>query len=499
VTPLFRKLLVANRGEIAVRVFRTCRELGISSVAVYSEADRGARHAREADEAVAIGPAEALRSYLSIEAILHAARETGAEAIHPGYGFLSQNGDFADAVRDAGLVFVGPPGDVHRLMGDKQAARRCMAAAGVPVLPGYDGDEQDDARLLAEAERIGWPVLLKPARGGGGKGMRIVGRAADFASALAASRREARAAFGAETLLVERYVERSRHLEVQVVADAHGGVLHLGERECSIQRRHQKIVEETPSPALDATHRQRLCDAGVAAARAGHYRGAGTVEFLMAPDGRFYFLEMNTRLQVEHPVTEAVTGLDLVRLQLEVAAGRPLSLTQEQVEARGHAIECRLYAEDPDNDDLPSPGRVLYLSEPEGPGVRVDSGLLAGSEVTIHYDPLLSKIVAWGHDRAEAAARMRGALRETVVLGVVTNLARLRAIVEHPAFAAGQLHTGFIEEHLSELSPSACPPPLALAALAAALRLGHDAGSRARRKAPDPWSSLGAWRLGGGA
>jgi 3-methylcrotonyl-CoA carboxylase alpha subunit len=499
VTPLFRKVLVANRGEIAVRVFRTCRELGVRTVAVYSEADRGARHVREADESVAIGPAEALRSYLSVEALLRAAHETGAEAIHPGYGFLSQSGDFADAVRDAGLVFVGPPGDVHRLMGDKQAARRAMAAAGVPVLPGYDGDEQDDVRLLAEAERIGWPVLLKPTRGGGGKGMRIVGRAADFASALAASRREARAAFGAETLLLERYVERSRHVEVQVVADAHGAVLHLGERECSIQRRHQKIVEETPSPALSPAERRELCDAGVAATRAAAYLGAGTVEFLMAPDGRFYFLEMNTRLQVEHPVTEAVTGLDLVRLQLEVAAGRPLPMTQEQVVARGHAIECRLYAEDPDNDDLPSPGRVLYLSEPEGPGVRVDSGLLAGSEVTIHYDPLLSKIVAWGQDRAEAAARMRGALRETVVLGVVTNLARLRAIVEHPAFTAGELHTGFIEEHLSELSPSRCPPPLALAALAAALRLGRDGGSRARRKAPDPWTSLGPWRLGGGA
>ena len=498
-TPLFRKVLVANRGEIAVRVFRTCRELGVRTVAVYSEADRGARHVREADESVAIGPAEALRSYLSVEALLRATHETGAEAIHPGYGFLSQSGDFADAVRDAGLVFVGPPGDVHRLMGDKQAARRAMAAAGVPVLPGYDGDEQDDVRLLAEAERIGWPVLLKPTRGGGGKGMRIVGRAADFASALAASRREARAAFGAETLLVERYVERSRHVEVQVVADAHGAVLHLGERECSIQRRHQKIVEETPSPALSPAERRELCDAGVTATRAAAYLGAGTVEFLMAPDGRFYFLEMNTRLQVEHPVTEAVTGLDLVRLQLEVAAGRPLPLTQEQVVARGHAIECRLYAEDPDNDDLPSPGRVLYLSEPEGPGVRVDSGLLVGSEVTIHYDPLLSKIVAWGQDRAEAAARMRGALRETVVLGVVTNLARLRAIVEHPAFTAGELHTGFIEEHLSELSPSRCPPPLALAALAAALRLGRDGGSRARRKAPDPWTSLGPWRLGGGA
>jgi 3-methylcrotonyl-CoA carboxylase alpha subunit len=499
VTPPFRKVLVANRGEIAVRVFRTCRELGIGTVAVYSEADRGARHVREADESVAIGPAEALRSYLSTDALLRAARETGAEAIHPGYGFLSQSGDFADAVRDAGLVFVGPPGDVHRLMGDKQAARRAMAAAGVPVLPGYDGDEQGDERLLDEAERIGWPVLLKPAHGGGGKGMRVVVRAADMGSAIAASRREARAAFGAEALLVERFVERSRHVEVQVVADAQGTVLHLGERECSIQRRHQKVVEETPSPALSPRQRRELCETGVAAAHAASYLGAGTVEFLMAPDGRFYFLEMNTRLQVEHAVTEAVTGLDIVRLQLEVAAGRALPLGQEQVESRGHAIECRLYAEDPDNDDLPSPGRVLHVSEPEGPGIRVDSGLQAGSEVSVHYDPLLSKIVAWGHDRGEAAARMRAALLQTVVLGVVTNLARLRAIVEHPAFAAGELHTGFIEEHLQELRAPACPPPLAIAALVAALRLGSNGGGRDRRAVPDPWASLGPWRLGGEA
>ncbi len=496
--PLFRKLLVANRGEIAVRVFRTCRELGIPSVAVYSEADRGARHVREADESVAIGPAEALRSYLSIDALLRAARETGAEAIHPGYGFLSQSGDFADAVKDAGLVFVGPPGDVHRLMGDKQAARRRMAAASVPVLPGYDGEAQDDARLLAEAERIGWPVLLKPARGGGGKGMRVVTRAEDMLAALAASRREARAAFGGETLLLERFVERSRHVEVQVVADAHGAVLHLGERECSIQRRHQKVVEETPSPALSAEARDELCRAGVAAARAASYLGAGTVEFLMAPDGRFYFLEMNTRLQVEHPVTEAITGLDLVRMQHEVAAGRALPLAQEQVTARGHAIECRLYAEDPARDDLPSPGRVLYLSEPQGPGIRVDSGLSTGSDVTVHYDPLLAKLVAWGQDRGEATGRMQAALRETVVLGVVTNLARLRAILEHPAFAAGELHTGFIEEHLSELGAPACPPPLAIAALAAALRQGSS-GRGSRLPVPDPWASLGPWRLGEGA
>jgi 3-methylcrotonyl-CoA carboxylase alpha subunit len=495
---LFRKVLVANRGEIAVRVARTCRVLGIPTVAVFSEADRAARHVREADEAVAIGPAEAASSYLSIDRILEAARATGADALHPGYGFLSQNGDFADAVRDEGLVFVGPPGDVHRRMGDRKAARRLMAAAGVPVLPGYDGDDQGDATLLAEARRIGWPVMLKPSRGGGGKGMRVVREEASFASALAASRREAKGAFGDETIVLERFVERPRHVEVQVLADGHGGVIHLGERECSIQRRHQKVVEETPSPALAPGPRQALCAAGLAAARAAGYVNAGTVEFLLSPDGRFSFLEMNTRLQVEHPVTEAVTGLDLVRLQLEVAAGRPLPLAQEDVAPRGHALECRLYAEDPWNDDLPSPGRVLHLALPEGPGIRVDSGLDAGSEVSVHYDPLLSKVVTWGRTREESVERMRDALRRTVVLGVATNLARLRAIVEHPAFAAGELHTGFIDEHLAELTPAPCPPPLAIAAAAAALGRRGDGGRRAAKAVPDPWASLGPWRLGEG-
>ncbi len=495
--PLFRKLLVANRGEIAVRVVRTCRVLGIPTVAVYSDADRNARHVREADEAVGIGPAEALSSYLSIDRLLAAARATGADAVHPGYGFLSQSGDFADAVRDAGLVFVGPPGDVHRRMGDKRAARRLMAAAGVPVVPGYDGDEQSDERLLAEARAIGWPVMIKPSRGGGGKGMRVVHREEGFREALAASRREARGAFGDDAMVLERFVERPRHVEVQVMADAEGRTLHLGERECSVQRRHQKVVEETPSPALDAAGREALCAAGVKAARAASYVNAGTVEFLLTPDGSFFFLEMNTRLQVEHAVTEAVTGLDLVRLQLGVAAGHALPLAQAHVAPRGHALECRLYAEDPENDDLPSPGRVLHLSEPVGPGIRVDSGLDVGSDVSVHYDPLLSKIVTWGCDRPEAIERMRDALRRTVVLGVVTNLARLRAIVEHPAFAAGQLHTGFIEEHLSELGPAPCPPLEAIAAAAAAsLRSG--AKGSAGRPAADPWATLGTWRLGEG-
>ncbi len=494
----FRKVLIANRGEIAVRVARTCRVMGLPTVAVFSEADRDALHVRAADEAVPIGPAEAARSYLSADAILEAARRTEADAVHPGYGFLSQSADFADAVAAAGLVFIGPPGPVHRRMGDKQGARRLMAASGVPVVPGYDGDDQQDATLLAEARRIGWPVLLKPSRGGGGKGMRAVAQEADFAPALAASRREARAAFGDDVLVLERLLERPRHVEVQVLADSEGRVVHLGERECSIQRRHQKVVEETPSPALTPALRASLCAAGVAAARAAGYRNAGTVEFLLDSAGAFYFLEMNTRLQVEHPVTEMVTGLDLVRLQIEIAAGRPLPFAQEGVVARGHALECRLYAEDPRKDDLPSPGLILHLAPPEGPGVRFDSGVAAGSEVTVHYDPLLAKLVTFGGDRAEAVERMAEALSRTAVLGVVTNLMRLRAILGHPAFRAAELHTGFIEEHLDELSPEACPSAEALAAVAAALH--HPTGRpRAATNGPvaaDPWSSLGPWRLG---
>jgi 3-methylcrotonyl-CoA carboxylase alpha subunit len=500
VAPLFRKVLIANRGEIAVRVARTCRVMGIPTVAVYSEADRGSLHVRECDEAVEIGPAEAAESYLNVGRLLDAARKTGADAVHPGYGFLSQNGDFADAVAAAGLAFVGPPGDVHRRMGDKKGARRLMRAAGVPVVPGYEGDDQKDATLAAEAAGLGWPVMIKPSRGGGGKGMRIVSRADDFPGALAASRREARSAFGDDAMVLERFVERSRHVEVQVLADAGGATVHLGERECSVQRRHQKVVEETPSPALTPETRAALCAAGVSAARAAPYRNAGTVEFLLDTQGRFYFLEMNTRLQVEHPVTEAVTGLDIVRLQIEIAAGRPLTLRQEGVVARGHALECRLYAEDPHRDDLPSPGRVLHFVPPDGPAIRLDTGVAAGSEVTVHYDPLLAKLVTWGADRAEAIARMHDALARTAVLGVVTNLSRLRAIVGHPAFRAGDLHTGFIDEHLRELEPPACPPALAWAAAALALRSDNGSGraATAARATSDPWSELGAWRLGGG-
>jgi 3-methylcrotonyl-CoA carboxylase alpha subunit len=479
-----------------VRVARTARAMGIPTVAVYSEADASSLHVRVADEAVLIGPAEASRSYLSIDALLSAARATGADAVHPGYGFLSQSGDFAEAVSRAGLTFVGPPAAVHRAMGDKKSARRMMAAAGVPVVPGYDGDEQSDAHLTAQAERMGWPVMIKPSRGGGGKGMRVVRAAADFLPSLQASRREARSAFGDDVVVLERFVERPRHVEVQVLADTHGSTVHVLERECSIQRRHQKVVEETPSPALTPASRAALLAAGVAAARAASYVNAGTVEFLLAPDGAFYFLEVNTRLQVEHPVTEAVTALDLVRLQIEVAAGRPLPFTQEQVQARGHALECRVYAEDPGRDDLPSPGTVLHLSAPAGPGVRFDEGVAAGSEVTVHYDPLLAKLVTWGRDRPESIDRMAAALRETVVLGVTTNVMRLQAIVDHPAFRAGALHTGFLEEHLRDTPAPRCPPAQAVAAAVAATSLAPVAsGLAAAAPAADAWALLGARRL----
>jgi 3-methylcrotonyl-CoA carboxylase alpha subunit len=500
--PPFRKVLVANRGEIAVRVARTCRAMGMASVAVYSDADREALHVREADEAVAIGPPEAARSYLDIDRIVEAGRTSGAEAVHPGYGFLSQNGDFAEAVARAGLTFVGPPAEVHRRMGDKQGARRLMSGAGVPVVPGYEGDDQTDDTLLAVADRLGWPVLIKPVRGGGGKGMRVARAPAVFLSELAASRREARAAFGDDRVVLERFVERPRHVEVQVLGDGYGTLVHLFERECSIQRRHQKVVEETPSPALDARARASLCAAGLSAARAAGYVNAGTVEFLLAPGGEFYFLEMNTRLQVEHPVTEAVTGLDLVRLQLEIAAGRPLPFTQERVATRGHALECRLYAEDPRRDDLPSPGTILHLSAPTGPGVRFDSGVETGSEVTVHYDPLLAKLVTWGADRAESIERMSAALSRTAVLGVATNHARLRAVLDHPAFRSGALHTGFLDEHLSGADSAACPPAAAVAAAVAALhrrpaRPGP-AGADPNAMTSDPWAALGPWRLGQG-
>ncbi|RME50822.1 MAG: acetyl-CoA carboxylase biotin carboxylase subunit, partial [Deltaproteobacteria bacterium] len=419
---MFEKVLVANRGEIAVRVIRALRELGVSSVAVHSEADAGALHVQLADEAVSIGPPPPRESYLAIETILEAARKTGAEAIHPGYGFLAENADFAQACHDAGITFIGPSPDAIRLMGNKVEARQTLQAAGIPLVPGTEGKAHDVAAITAEAEKMRYPLLVKAAAGGGGKGMRIVARPEELERAITAAMREAEAAFGDRSVYVERYIENPRHIEFQILADAHGHTIHLFERECSIQRRHQKIVEETPSTALTPELRERMGAAAVAVARAVGYVNAGTVEFLLDPEGTFYFLEMNTRIQVEHPITEMTTGVDLVAWQIRIAAGGALTLRQEDLAQRGHAIECRIYAEDPEKGFLPAPGPILALHEPAGPGVRNDSGIYAGDRVTGFYDPILAKLIVWGADREAARQRMILALRDYVILGIPTTI-----------------------------------------------------------------------------
>ncbi|MFG2879258.1 acetyl/propionyl/methylcrotonyl-CoA carboxylase subunit alpha [Streptomyces sp. NPDC048337] len=497
---MFSTVLVANRGEIAVRVIRTLRELGIRSVAVFSDADADARHVREADTAVRIGPAAAAESYLSVERLLDAARRTGAEAVHPGYGFLAENAAFAQACSEAGLAFIGPPASAISLMGDKIRAKETVRAAGVPVVPGSSGSGLSDAELVAAAEGIGMPVLLKPSAGGGGKGMRLVRDAAVLAEEIAAARREARSSFGDDTLLVERWVDRPRHIEIQVLADAHGNVVHLGERECSLQRRHQKVIEEAPSVLLDEETRAAMGAAAVEAARSCGYVGAGTVEFIV-PGGdpsSYYFMEMNTRLQVEHPVTELITGLDLVEQQLRVAAGEPLGFKQSDVRLTGHAIEARVCAEDPARGFLPSGGTVLALSEPSGGAVRTDSGLLAGVPVGSTYDPMLSKVIVHGPDRASALRMLRGALADTVILGVQTNAGFLRRLLAHPDVVSGDLDTGLVERDLSELLPDGVPPEVYAAAALLKAAFPHPAPSRNWGSAPDPAHQTPA-RLGGHA
>jgi acetyl-CoA carboxylase biotin carboxylase subunit len=443
---VLRAVLVANRGEIARRVFRACRRLGVATVAVYSEADRDAPHVREADQSVLLGPPPARESYLDVERILDAARRSGADAVHPGYGFLSENWRFAEACALAGLTFVGPPAEAIRAMGDKTEARRLMAAAGVPTVPGSPGPVADAAAAEAAAGQIGFPLILKAAGGGGGIGMARVERPADLAAAFATATRRAQSAFGNAAVYVERYLERPRHVEVQVFADAHGAVVHLHERECSIQRRHQKLIEESPAPRLDPATKRGLTEAAVAGARAIGYVNAGTMEFLVDAAGRFYFLEMNTRIQVEHPVTEEVTGLDLVVEQLRVAAGERLAWRQEEIGQRGAAVECRVYAEDPDKNFLPSPGTIARLQPPAGEGIRVESGVETGSVVSVHYDPLLFKLVARGGDRDEALARMRAALAATVVDGVRTTIPFLRTALDHPDVRRGDLHTQMVDQ-----------------------------------------------------
>jgi acetyl-CoA/propionyl-CoA carboxylase biotin carboxyl carrier protein len=494
---MFSKILIANRGEIAVRVIRACREMGIESVAVYSDADAHALHTTLADHRVRIGPAAASESYLSIEKILSAARATGAQAVHPGYGFLSENPDLPSACTEAGLTFIGPSADAINSMGSKIAARRLAQAAGVPVVPGETPADQTDAAIADAVRRIGFPVLLKPSEGGGGIGMKTVRDEASLASAIAQARREATAAFGDGTLYVERLVEKPRHVEFQVLADHHGHIVHLFERECSIQRRHQKVIEETPSTAVTPALRQRMGDAAVAVARAAGYRNAGTVEFLLDGTGdaaRYYFLEMNTRLQVEHPVTEQVTGVDLVRAQIAVASGEPLPWRQDAISQRGHAIEARVYAEDPARNDLPQAGPLLLYREPSMPGIRVDAGFIEGSEVSVHYDPLLAKLIACGETRDAARRRALAALRSYPILGIRTNIALLIELLEHSRFVAGSTDTGFLDEEGEAIRARLSgETPVVVEAIAAAARVSPS--RLAGGTATDPWTSLRGARV----
>jgi len=495
-TAMFHTLLIANRGEIACRIIRTARRLGIRTIAVYSEADANARHVREADEAWNIGPAPAMHSYLNIDAILAAAHCSGAEAIHPGYGFLSENAAFAKACADAGLIFVGPPAQAMSVMGDKAAAKALMMEQNIPLVPGYHGEDQRDTRLQTEADAIGYPLLIKPSAGGGGKGMHVVERREDFAKQLAAARREAAAAFGDERMLLEKYLTRARHVEMQIFTDTHGNGVYLFERDCSVQRRHQKILEEAPAPGFFASQRQQMGAIALAAAHAVSYVGAGTVEFILNADGgAFYFMEMNTRLQVEHPVTEMVTGLDLVEWQLRVAAGEPLPLTQSQLALHGHAVEVRVYAEDPERGFLPSSGQLVYLREPRPqPGLRIDSGVDEGDSVPPHYDPMIAKVIVHADKRETALSQLATALADFAVAGVTTNLGFLARLATHPDLAKGHVDTGFIARNETALlAPAGAPPPETLALLGLAeYLLRISSGNQV-------WSRLHGWRHHGGA
>ncbi|WP_440997762.1 acetyl-CoA carboxylase biotin carboxylase subunit [Arhodomonas sp. SL1] len=498
---MFEKILIANRGEIACRVAQTCRRLGVRTVAVYSEADAQARHVQLCDEAWLVGPAPARESYLDAERILEVARRSGAEAIHPGYGFLSENPTFAHACEAAGITFIGPPAAAIDAMGSKSAAKALMAEAGVPLVPGYHGDNQDPEHLAEAAAEIGYPVLIKASAGGGGKGMRRVDRPEDFATELAAAKRESAASFGDEQVLVEKYLLQPRHIEVQVFADTAGNAVHLFERDCSVQRRHQKVVEEAPAPGMGEQRRREMGAAAVRAARAIGYVGAGTVEFIVHQDGSFYFMEMNTRLQVEHPVTEMITGEDLVEWQLRVAAGESLPRGQDQLAIHGHAFEARIYAEDPANDFLPATGLIHHLRTPEeNPRVRIDTGVREGDEVSIHYDPMIAKLIVWDGDRPGALRRLRRALADYQVVGPTTNITFLQALTAHPAFSAAELDTAFIDRHHEALFPepqAASDRVLALACLAEFLRIDAEAARRAAASADpySPWHATSGWVL----
>ncbi len=508
---MFSKILIANRGEIACRIAKTARRLSMRVVAVYSEADAKARHVALADEAWCVGPAAAKESYLRGDAIIGAALKSGAQAIHPGYGFLSENEDFAAACKKAGLVFIGPPASAIRAMGSKSAAKTLMEKAGVPLVPGYHGDRQETEFLLGQSDKIGYPVLIKAAAGGGGKGMRVVEKGADFAEALASCRREAKASFGDDHVLVEKYLSRPRHIEIQVFADTLGQCVHLFERDCSVQRRHQKVLEEAPAPGMSPERRRAMGEAAVAAAKAVGYVGAGTVEFIANQDGSFYFMEMNTRLQVEHPVTEMITGLDLVEWQLRVAAGQPLPLPQDRLAIHGHSIEARVYAENPAKNFLPSTGTLRHLRSPEaiefkvGPGaapaaVRIDSGVREGDAISPYYDPMIAKLIAWGETRDVALARMAAALGEFEVLGVTTNIEFLGRIVKSRAFSSGDLDTGLIERNRKELfpGPSALRDEVLATAAFAEMHRGEEVARERALISGDPnspWHRVDSWRL----
>ena len=490
---MFSKILIANRGEIACRVVKTARRLGIKTVAVYSDADRNARHVALADEAVHIGPSPARDSYLVADKIIAAAKRTGAEAIHPGYGFLSENAGFAEACAKAGVVFIGPPPSAIHAMGSKSEAKKIMEKAKVPLVPGYHGDDQSPELLAKEAGRIGFPVLIKASAGGGGKGMRVVEEAAKFADALAGAKREAKASFADDHVLVEKYLTRPRHIEIQVFADGHGNCIYLFERDCSIQRRHQKVIEEAPAPDMDPMRRKAMGEAAVAAAKAIGYQGAGTVEFIANQDGTFYFMEMNTRLQVEHPVTEAITGQDLVEWQLVVAAGGELPLKQEELGIDGHAVEVRLYAENPNRNFLPSTGTLVHLRLPaEGQNVRVDTGVRQGDTVTPFYDPMIAKVIVHDRDRASAMRRMAALMDETEVVGVATNAALLKALCSHPAFVGGEVDTGFIERHRDTLFAKPAPANDRVFAVATLARLLEFEPAGCLN---DPWDTKNGFRL----
>jgi len=497
---LLNKILVANRSEIAVRVINACRVLGIPSVAVYSEADRGSKHRQAADEAVFVGPPPPRESYLDIDKIIGAAKETGCDAIHPGYGFLAENPELPRACVKAGIVFIGPSPEAMLLMGNKIESRVKMANAGVPLIPGMTASADDPAVFRKAAEKAGYPVMIKAAAGGGGKGMRIVYEPGGLEDALAAAQREALNAFNDDTVYLEKYIANARHIEFQVLADSHGNCVHVFERECSIQRRHQKIVEETPSVAVDADLRARMGEVAVAVAKAAGYVNAGTVEFLVDEDGGFYFLEMNTRIQVEHPITEMVTGTDLVVEQIRIAAGLPLSLKQSELSQRGHAIECRIYAEDGENNFLPSTGKIHHYSEPSGPGVRVDSGVMSGTEITIDYDPIMAKLIVHAPDRDSAITKMIDALHDYKLLGVKTSKKFMVEVLKHPAFRDGATYTNFIETHMSERTTDIEAYHSLAAAIASVVSLTErrvaTVSGDGEARPETPWHTLGSWEIG---